>query len=202
MVILYEQSVGFYNMGRYDKAKEGFTRVAASGLVESAAGESGEDYLVRIEKLQHDGYLGGVMTKRESDFWRQSSDDEVTSAGVSAGIEMRGSSETVPGVNERMVEAAMPFEESSEGVGQADAARASIVRMYVKAVVDDAIRKAAGFLSEGQYEKAQEAVKSAETIVEAKRDLTGEIVYQQNKSRLSQANSLIVSEQVRHLGDG
>jgi len=222
MGILYEQSVGFYNNGDYEKAREGFAKVAESGLVASGKGESAEDYLIRIEKAERDSYSGvGFRTKREADFWRQSSGEKgmvgeleeiEDSLYVSAGARDKG----------EMIEAAKPFDDGSEAGGdevlgaagqevtsvggepgeQTDEARVSIVRMYVKAVVDDAIRKAAGFLSEGQYKKAQEAVKGAEAIVEAKRELTGEIVYQQNKSRLSQVNELIVSEQVRHLDGG
>jgi hypothetical protein len=48
---LYERSVGLYQAGELEKAREGFIKVAKSGLSIGPEGKKAEDYLVKIDTI-------------------------------------------------------------------------------------------------------------------------------------------------------
>lgn len=48
---LYDRSVGFYLSGEFEKAREGFIKVARSGLLAAPGGKTAEDYLLKINSI-------------------------------------------------------------------------------------------------------------------------------------------------------
>jgi Flp pilus assembly secretin CpaC len=48
---IYNQSVELYKAGELEKAREGFVKIAANDLVEAPAGETAEDYLLKIDDV-------------------------------------------------------------------------------------------------------------------------------------------------------
>ena len=48
---LYDRSVEFYLAGEFEKAREGFIKVARNGLLAAPAGKTAEDYLLKINDI-------------------------------------------------------------------------------------------------------------------------------------------------------
>jgi hypothetical protein len=48
---IYNQSVGLYNAGKLEEAREGFIKIAAGNLAGAPPGETAEDYLLKIDNI-------------------------------------------------------------------------------------------------------------------------------------------------------
>jgi general secretion pathway protein D len=73
--------------------------------------------------------------------------------------------------------------------------RRSIIRGRTKAVVNDTAAKAQGFISQGQFDKAQEAVETAEKVVYENQQQLGDYLFNQYSGQLKQLSDKIAEGQ-------
>jgi type II secretory pathway component GspD/PulD (secretin) len=73
--------------------------------------------------------------------------------------------------------------------------RTSIIRSRVKAVVNDSAAKAEGFIGQGQFDKAREAVEVAERVVYENQQQLGDYLFNQYSGQLKQLSEKIADGQ-------
>jgi len=189
---LYTRSVKFYNAGQLEKAREGFVKVAQNGLLTMPAGRTAEDYLVKIDdvlvqKAQLSSPIGTEPVEKapESDF--------VVIENKLSALEVKPSEKTEQQVVQEVVEepsvpaavGAEPPTIPDRHVESVDTKR-NIVQSYIKAVVSDVSARVQAYIGEGQFDKAKEAVESAEQILIENRPKLGEELFNQYSSQLAQ----------------
>jgi len=178
---LYDRSVEFYLAGQLEEARGGFLKVAESGFLVGPEGKRAEDYLVKID---------GMLLQRVE-----------PSPLIEAKPPVEGVPEpAVAAVEEEkpaVVAVAKPkvVEPVSDEGGYIEVInrKRNILRGRARAVVDDANDKAQSYLSEGKFDKAREAVETAERIVNRDRFHLGEELFKQYSSRLKQLSEEMAS---------
>jgi len=188
---LYNESVQFYNAGWLEKAREGFEKVALSGLFVAPVGNSAEDYLVKIDKR-----IGRPRDKR------------VVTARPE--VAAKPSAETaeqlpVPVEEELLTEEELRSPEVAKGQAEAIEAKGSYIdkvlqkrniqRSYTKAVVDDAIAMAKKQAEQGQFTKATGTIDSATAVVRNNRFLLGDVLFKQFDDMLARLREQVVQQQ-------
>jgi len=73
--------------------------------------------------------------------------------------------------------------------------RTSVIRSRVKAVVNDSAAKAEGFIGQGQFDKAREAVEVAERVVYENQQQLGDYLFNQYSGQLKQLSERIADGQ-------
>ncbi|MGD1043623.1 MAG: hypothetical protein ABR913_11290, partial [Sedimentisphaerales bacterium] len=73
--------------------------------------------------------------------------------------------------------------------------RTNIIRSRVKAVVNDSAAKAEGFIGQGQFDKAREAVEVAERVVYENQQQLGDYLFNQYSGQLKQLSERIADGQ-------
>lgn len=217
---LHKRSVELYRAGQFSRARKGFIKVAQNGLLEVPAGETAEDYLVKIDSI-----LGRQV---EPSLWIEEAEpaEQVSQAG-SASVADRRVNELALGVLEdelagikpepvrwprpqispvkseadklALVGIAEPVPNKSS-IEKANRKR-DIRRSYARAVVKDAVTKAQNYVSQGKFYKAKEAVETAEQAISENHPYLGDELFRQYNSLLRQLNKKIVSGRARWLGD-
>jgi len=204
---LYKRSVEFYNSGQLKEACKGFIKVANNGLFVAPAGKRAEDYLMKIDN---------ALASR------------VESLASTATKPVEKSYETAaPVVEDRLIDIAAPVVEpaepqvslirpkinETEAVDVPEAAadeskgsevvdrRTSIIRGYVKAVVNDTVTKVQDYIGVGEFDKAEETVATAESVVNKYRQRLGDALFVQYSSKLKQLSEQIDRGRIRWLGD-
>lgn len=185
MAELYNRSVEYYEAGELEKAREGFIKLSKSDLLVAPAGYTTEDYLVKIDS---------VLAERAS---------EPFTIKVKPGLKKPSAVEYKPVVLEKKAEAEISVRrevvvsESAEAV-KADGSyievvnrRRNILQSHTRAVVNDAVAKAEGCLSEGEFDKAKEAVETAERVVNKNQLHLGDDFFGRYSSELKQLSEKI-----------
>jgi len=206
--MLYTESVRSYNAWDYERARKGFLEVAQSGLLVTRPGESAEDYLAKISKLQQrvpeprvtsppQQFQAPASAEQESIpsrlkgitdilFQRRSSADKKRRKQPEAEppAQPAGGKEPSRDVGE-MVAAAEPLEGLLGAPEKLDR-KTSVVRSYTKAVVADALTRARDAISRREYDKALQAVAEAEQIVFQNHSYLGDNLFQYYVNELDQ----------------
>ncbi len=198
---LYNRSVEFYRAGELEKARDGFIKVASSGLsVAPAGGKTAEDYLnllaVRVK-------VNDLIAQNDKPSVQDQNSVVVTVAKPKV-VELKVPEPKIvelkvlePNVVEvKLVEPKVAESVTEEGsfIEQVNRKR-RIRRSYTKTVVEDANDKALSFLSEGEFDKAKKAVERAERVVNENQLDLGDELFKQYSSKLKQLTGKIVAEE-------
>jgi len=182
---LYERSVELYQDGQLEKAREGFVKVAASGLVIAPAEKTAEDYLAKIDDILAQKPEAAVIKVPEVDKSAlEILEDEFP--GVEA--------EPVAVPEDKVIEQAEPetVQEMPEPVTEESSyikvvrRRRNILRSHTRAIVNDAVAKAQSYISQGKFDEAKEAVETAERHVNKNRLHLGDDLFNRYSGELKQ----------------
>ena len=214
---VYDRSVEFYRAGQLEEAREGFIEAAKSGLLSTSEAEQVEDYLVKIDdaltrqvkpsppieaeaekKLAEPpaAAVGQVKADKEA---LGIIEEELLGFEVEAAVrdteaevveEPKKPSEPAEiDVVERKAPEELPVKGSYIEVVNR---RRNILRGHTRAVVNDAVAKAQGYISQGEFDKAKEAVETAERAVNENQLHLGDDLFKQYRSDLKQLTEKIV----------
>jgi len=193
----YYRSMRLYRSGQIEKAREGFLEVVNSGLIPPAMVKTLQGYLTQI--AENNG--------REMKDKQQEAEPPRYGGGLRRDEQPSGSAPqppVTPEITELEViepEAAKPVTEQG-GYIEVIKRNRNIQRSYTKAVVNDAIAKARNYLSQGQFDKAEEVVENAERIVNQNQLHLGDDLNAQYNNDLKQMNDEITTlkqEQMHYL---
>jgi len=214
---VYDRSVEFYRAGQFKEAREGFIEVAKSGLLSASEVEKLEDYLVKIDDALARQVKPSLPKEAEAE--KDLAEPPATVIGqVKAAKEVLGAIEeellgfeaeppvrdieaevvqepeepSLPAeidVVERKVSEELPVKDSYIEVVNR---RRNILRGHTRAVVNDAVAKAQDYISQGEFDKAKEAVQTAERAVNENQLHLGDELFKQYSSELGQLSEKIV----------
>ena len=162
---LYKQSVELYYKGDLEKAREGFIRVAQSGLLTAAGEKNVSDYLQRIGKLLGERATAKAVTELE---------------------------EAVPEIGKPQPPALETGQEREGAYIDVINRKRNLVRGHARAVVNDAIAKARNYMEKGEFDKAKEVAANAEVTVTTNQMHLGEELFKQYISTLTSLREQIV----------
>ena len=205
---LYTRSVELFRAGEFEKAREGFLKVAASGLLATAPGESPADYIAKIDKtLAPKGQLQPatppmsqppVARQPESKPAVEQPKEQMPAPATQA--QVKEAAEPAPGVavategQSLATGTGEPEQEQTGYIGVINR-RISVIRGRTKAVVNDATAKAEGFIGQGQFDKASQAVEVAEKEVYENQQQLGDYLFNQYSGQLKQLSERIAEGQ-------
>ena len=195
---LYGRSVGLYQAGDLEKAREGFIKVAKSGLSIGPEGKKAEDYLVRIDSILAQKAVPSPIIEIEPgeglpELGVKDVEGELLDAGAKAAEEVKPQvvkEEQKPAV----LEVPEPVTEEGSYI-QAINRKRNIIRSHTRAVVNDALAKAQNYLNQGEFDKAREAVGTAERTVNKNRLDLGDELLESYSSELGQLTEKIAQGQ-------
>ncbi len=183
---LYNQSVELYNAGQLEKAREGFAKIARNNLLVAPEGMTAEDYLVKIDNAIGKKTQPAVQTPAAE----QAKPEPAAKQPVTKELAV---SET-PKAPEQQQAEPEPATEEASAIDKV-ARKINIVRGHTKAVVDDAVAKAQSSISQGQFDKAKEAVETAQNTVNENQMQLGDELYKRYDTQLKQLSEEIAKGQ-------
>ncbi len=190
---LYNLSVGFYRTGQIEKAREGFLKVAQSGLLTAPAGKTAEDYLVKIDDIliERTKPLWPIETRAAEklpETTAEAIEDEFPGVGTAPGqdIEQQVVQEQKPAAV-AVTEPSVAEPVTSEG-GYIEVVnrKRNILRSHTRAVVNDSVAKVRDYISRGEFDKAREAIAAAERIVNGNPLQLGDDLFKEYSSILKE----------------
>ena len=188
---LYSRSVGLYRSGDMEKAREGFMEVSKSGLFVSSEGQSPEDYLVKIDEILAQGTKAGAPNGEVAAKKVSKARPEAAEAAKVGGTEGTASEELMVVASEGKTET-KPAAAVADGAAKEDTGsyievvnrQRNILRSHTKAVVNDSITQATNFMSKGEFDKAKDAVETAEQVVNKNQLHLGEELFKEYSNQL------------------
>jgi tetratricopeptide (TPR) repeat protein len=191
---LYDRSVKFYRAGQLEEAREGFIELAGSAVLTTPAGESPEDYLVKIDSI--------LAERAEHKARPQEQLQDSTAIVVEDKLPEFGD-ESFQGLEEQEKVAiiAEPQPEAPEQAADEGSyikvidRRRNILRSHTKAVVNDVVSKANNYINQGEFDKAKEAVETAERTVNKNQLFLGDDLFKQYSDQLQQLNEQVLQKQ-------
>jgi type II secretory pathway component GspD/PulD (secretin)/tetratricopeptide (TPR) repeat protein len=170
---LYQRSVQLYHAGQLEKAREGFIKVVNSGVVVAPEGERAEDYLLKIDEtlVQGIGPGIGIITEPE-----QRDERTISALDRLVGVE-----------TESVLTSPRPLTTAGKG-GYIDVitSKNNRLRSYTKVVVNDAVAKVESYINQGEFDKAKEAVETAERLVNENQLRLGEDAFREYSGQLGE----------------
>jgi len=154
---LYKHSAELYYEGEFEKAREGFIKVAQSGLLTATGEKKVKDYLQKIDKLLAEQPMEKAVAKIKPEV-------------------------NEPAIVGPMVSAAASAEESYIDVINR---KRSLIRGHARAVVNDAIAKARTYMQKGEFAKAKEVAAGAEITVSSNQMHLGDELFKQYSDTLT-----------------
>lgn len=180
---LYERSVGLYRAGRLEEAREGFLKLAKSGLLIAPEGEGPEDYLVKIDNvLAERAAPKAVPEVPVRDGTVKVAEDELLDFGAES-FQRLEAQERAALVAEPEPKVSEPTTEESSYIKVINRRR-NILQSHTKAVFNDSVAKARNYISKAEFDKAKEAVETAERIVSKNQLFLGEALFKQYSDEL------------------
>ena len=161
---LYKRSAELYYKGEFEKAREGFIKVAQSGLLTATGEKKVKDYLQKIDKLFAEQPMEKAVAKIKPEVNEP--------ATLPTGRQVVGPT----------VSAAASAEESYIDVINR---KRSLIRGHARAVVNDAIAKARTYMQKGEFAKAKEVAASAEITVSSNQMHLGDELFKQYSDTLT-----------------
>jgi Flp pilus assembly secretin CpaC/tetratricopeptide (TPR) repeat protein len=162
---LYNRSWQLYSAGELEAARRGFVEVAQSGLFTAPEGKRPEDYITAIDRLL-----------------AQSGEAQVPGVGLQPA--------TTP---QTAVPAATGQGLAGGGASYIEVinSRRNAIRSYTQAVVNDAVEQVQKCLAQGNFDKAQEVIFNAQSIVNQNQLYLGDELYGQYMQRLDEATKSV-----------
>ncbi len=183
---LYRRSVKQFEAGELDKAREGFLKIARGDLLVTPAGQSPQDYLVKIDNELAAGTGVPAPTGPTA----------VTGQSKAAEVAAR------PVVPARVIaekELAPPVSGDTGYIGEIERRR-NVIRGMTKAVVTDALAKAQNYIDLGEYDKAGDVVQKAQQVVYENNLHLGDYLFNQYSGQLRQVSQRIAEGQALQAG--
>jgi type II secretory pathway component GspD/PulD (secretin)/TolA-binding protein len=195
---IYNRSVEFYRSGQLEKARDGFTEVARSGLLAAPEGETAEDYLVKIDRV----LAGKPELPPSIEAKPQKQLPETTVAVIEdedklLGLETEPAQKSQEEVVQEQKPVAIAEPKAAEPVTdegnylEVINRKRNILRSHTRAVVNDAVTKAQNYVSQGEFDKAKEAVETAERAVNKNQLHLGDELFKQYSDQLKQLTEKI-----------
>ncbi len=198
---LYKHSVELYRAGQIEEAREGFAKVAKSKSFAAPAGQTAEDYLVMINTVLDQKAKAAKSTQTEAPKPvkdTQTTDSAAIEVEVVAVKPRQPQKVELKAVQDmgRVSEAVVvePVPEEDDYIKMVNR-RKSILQGHTRAVVNDAIGKSENYISQGEFEKAKEAIEAAERTVNANRLGIGDYLFNQHSNELIQQTEKIIQGQ-------
>ncbi len=202
---LYNRSVKLYQTGYLEKARQGFIKVAGSGLLAASAPVAPEDYLMKICKVSDRGVKSSVPIETGPAAGIPGAavaNTKELSPGVGQGPSVNGDRQMVGQLNSAAVfDTAQVVIDESRYV-EAINRRRNIRQSYERALAKDSVAKAHRYISEGKFYKAKEAVDAAERTINKNRRHMGDKLVRRYKKELRQMTDQIEEGRTKWLGDG
>jgi len=180
---LYYRSLGYYDIGQLEKARDGFVKVIASGLIPPKMVESIEGYLAAI-----DARLGAAAKPKAVVEEPVKKDSEITAIAEPQMPVLNGGA--AKSVKEDVAEADVVKEGQAEAPAEKGGyidvilRKRNILRSHTKAVVEDAMRKADAYLGQGEFEKAKKGIETAQFTVKENEIHLGDSLFKEYSSKL------------------
>ena len=180
---LYYRSLGYYDIGQLEKAREGFVKVIASGLIPPKMVESIEGYLAAINAR-----LGMAAKPKAVVEKPVKKDSEIAAIAEPEPPVLNGGA--AKSVRQDVAEADVVREGQAEAPAEKGGyidvilRKRSILRSHTKAVVEDAMRKADAYLGQGEFEKAKTAIETAQFTVKENEIHLGDSLFKEYSSKL------------------
>ena len=192
---LYNKSVNLFEAGQYEEARDGFIKVSKNGLLVAPAGETAEDYLVKIDNI-----LAKQAPAVEQFEELESPMEEIIEINEPAIVEIK--LPEVIEVNESAIvevpaqvvsvepEAVAVVEEKDAYIDVINR-KMDILKSHTKAVVTDAIAKANAFINGGSFDEAKDAVATAQRLVNQNQLHLGNQLFMEYTDQLGQLHDQI-----------
>jgi len=183
---VYYRSLGYYDMGRLSKAREGFVKVIASGLIPAKMVQSLEGYIAAIDTRLGARANGGWSAEPVAE--PKDNDTEILAIAEPDIPAFDGIEPTI----ERKSVVGADVVEQREVMGAAGAGgyiqivlrKRNIIRSHTKAAVLDAERKADRALDKGDFEEAKRVVATARYSVNENEIHLGDELFAEYSGRL------------------
>ncbi|MBN2272633.1 MAG: hypothetical protein JXN61_18615, partial [Sedimentisphaerales bacterium] len=184
---LYYRSLGYYDMGQLSKAREGFVRVIASGLIPAKMVESLEGYIAAIDTRL------GVRSRAVSSAnpvakaGQNQNSTDILAIAEPAGP---GFGESEPTLDRGPVVGTGSEQEELKGTTgdggyiQIVLRKREIIRSHTKAVVLEAERKATEAMDKGQFDEAKRVIATARYSVNENEIHLGDELFAEYSGRL------------------
>ena len=166
---IYDNSVKLYKSKKLEQAREGFIKVAMSGLLDLPEGQTAEDYIHKID----------TQIGRSVDLSQISS---LKQPGTSTAIDLFSKEKTTKDVN--TPPASITKDETSKAK---PAIKNTVAEGYLKAVVNDAVIKCKGFLDNGNPVEAQKCIENAAKILDENRRFLDDTTFNEYNRILNNA---------------
>jgi len=197
---IYKRSVDEYRGGEFEKAREGFVKVAETGLLVTAAGEAPEDYLMRINGvLQKEAALSELREAKRQEPLTMAGMGPIEEELSGGGSGSKGQMERAGDVNDaEIVAIAEPTTGQVSRMNEVER-RSNIVRGYTKAVIGDVRAKVEDHLSRGEFGFAKKELARAVQVVRRNRRYLGEGLFREYSEQVKGLEGRIAEARKRWL---
>ncbi len=200
---LLNQSIGLYYTGQYEKAREGFIKVASSDLIPLEMKKTAESYLTFYSSV--DFYKTEQFEKAREGFVKVSSSNlvppsmkkaaEVYLTQINQMTEEVVTPKAAPKVEPEVApRVASPVTGESDYIEVINRKR-SIIRSHTRAVVNDAIAKARSYMDRGRFDRAKNVVETAKLTVNQNQMHLGDALFKEYSSKLEVLTEEIVERE-------
>jgi len=199
---LYNYSVHLYLTGRLEEARQGFIEVSKSELLVAPAGKTAEDYLAKIDNI--------LARRIELSTASQAEPQKKLLESTVAAIEdkLLGSQSQTKGSSQHQKQAGEEKHSKPDKAvsvakskplsdSEISSHRESILRSYTRAVVDDAVAKAQDYIEQGEFDKAEAAIETAEAVVNKNRAHLGDKLFREFNDKLGKLRAKIRQATIR-----
>lgn len=176
---LFKRSRKEYKQGNFEKAGQGFTVVASSGLYVPAIGKTAEEYLAEI---------GSEQNKTSEHNQTAANSQQVNSVMP---IERRTSQ-----TQQKNPSAATSSERFGNIVQRENTDKDNIKKSYVRAVILDAQIKVTAHVGKAEFSLAKAVVQNAGAVLQKYKADIGESLYQQHSDTLQELSRMIEDQQM------
>ena len=174
----YNRSVDLYNKGHLEKARQGFAGIAGNELLTAPKGMSAKDYIEKID---------AALAKKAELQIESKPVEAITEDATKAIVEELIEIAAAPEPDKQIIDTEKPLtvvvkrsEDISDGgyIEEINRKR-NILRSHTKAVVNDAIEKANQYISNEEFDKAEQEVETAERVVNRNQLYLGDAIFKQ-----------------------
>jgi len=198
MAELFKRSKKHYEKGNYEDARQGFVRLAQSGLYTPAFGMSAEDYLAKIQRQKEPKQLTTDKSKvkaklpprvREEKRPAEKKDETIQDVNVVRPLQEIDVSVEAPAAKAKDVEHYSNAQQDSSG------SENNMLLNYIKAVVLDAETKAVRYAGRSEFNQAFSVIEDAKKTLQAYQNDVDERAFEQNSARLQTLKAIILERQ-------
>jgi Flp pilus assembly secretin CpaC/tetratricopeptide (TPR) repeat protein len=200
IVELYRESMKFYSAGQYEEAREGFVKVASSGLIPPQMKKTLEGLITQIDerlsqKTAEEQVANGKKSGLTAVIEPKAFNFEAGQSEVNEPGPMNGSN-TQPLTSEASNASKTPVTSTGQGtyIEQINKQR-NILRTYTATVVNNAISKANSYMVQGEFDKAKQEIEQADFTVNENQIYLGDELYKEYKSKLKNVSDEITQKQ-------